>query len=390
MERKRKVGIAALVAIAVLFAVGVWVIGTGGLNRVFVPADEPAQTLEDGRFEQLEKGVREAMFYVALPDMAVQCRLCFRNCVIAEGLRGFCRVRENRGGVLYTLVYGLPSAVHIDPIEKEPQYHHWPGTNILAIGTVGCNFVCLHCHNWQLSQASPGDRAVHDFPPEEVIRTAIAEGVPTISFTYNDPIVCFEYLYDVAKLAQENGVRVIWHTNGAINHEPLMAILAYTDAITVDLKGFTDAAYANSAAILQPVLNTLKTIREQGVWLEIVNLMIPTINDNPDDIRHMSRWIVDNLGQDVPLHFSRFFPNFKLTDITPTPIATLERAREIAIEEGIRFSTIGNVPGHKYNSTFCPECDLRLIFRTHFEVVYNKIEGGACPGCGEVIPGLWQ
>jgi pyruvate formate lyase activating enzyme len=401
MDTKRKAKVVALVAVALVLAMFGWFLGTGGLSRIFQPADEQAkadqnvedeqpQAAQNDRLMQLEMGVREAMFYVKLPERAVQCRLCFRNCVIPEGLRGLCRVRENRDGILYTLVYGLPSAVHIDPIEKEPQYHHLPGTDILCIGTVGCNFICLHCHNWPLSQASPGDRPVFDFPPEEVIRFALAEGVPTISFTYNDPIVCFEYLYDVAKLAQENGLRIIWHTNGAINHEPLMAILPYTDAITVDLKGFTDEAYANSAALLQPVLNTLKTIREQGVWLEIVNLMIPTINDNPDDIRRMSRWIVDNLGQDVPLHFSRFFPNFKLTDIAPTPIETLERAREIALEEGIRFSTIGNVPGHEYNSTFCPECDLRLIHRIHFEVMYNKIEDGKCPGCGEQIPGLWQ
>ena len=388
MGKKWRIGVGVLAAAVCLFAVFRWLSGTEGLSSIIDPA--APQAGENGRLEQLEKGVKEAMFYVELPDQAVQCRLCFRICIIPEGSRGFCGVRENREGILYTLVYGMPSAVHIDPIEKEPQYHHLPGTDILAIGTVGCNFVCLHCHNWSLSQARPGDRAIFDFPPEEVIRTALAEGVPTISFTYNDPIVCFEYLYDVARLAKENGLRIIWHTNGTINHDPLMAILPYTDAVTVDLKGFTDEAYANSAALLQPVLNTLKTIREQGVWLEIVNLVIPTINDNPDDIRRMSRWIADNLGSDVPLHFSRFFPNFRLTDVAPTPIETLVRAREIALEEGIRFSTIGNVPGHEFNSTFCPECDLRLIYRTHFEVIYNKIAEGRCPDCGEQIPGLWQ
>lgn len=388
MVRKWSTGIGVLVAAAFIFAAFRWLTGTEGLRSV-IETDEP-QAAENGRLVQLDKGVKEAMFYLELPDLEVQCRLCFRICIIPEGSRGFCGVRENRGGTLYTLVYGAPSAVHIDPIEKEPQYHHLPGTDILAIGTVGCNFVCLHCHNWSLSQARPGERAVLDFPPEEVIGTALEQGVPTISFTYNDPIVCFEYLYDVARLAQENGLRVIWHTNGSINHEPLMTILPYTDAVTVDLKGFTDEAYANSAALLQPVLNTLRTIREQGVWLEIVNLVIPTINDNPEDIRRMSRWIVDNLGSDVPLHFSRFFPNFRLTDIAPTPVETLVRAREIALEEGIRFSTIGNVPGHEFNSTFCPECDTRLIHRTHFEVIYNVIEEGKCPDCGEEIPGLWQ
>jgi len=363
-----------------------WLFGANGLERMTRQADAPDDAAQP---PQVGRTPREAMFFVRLADRAVQCRMCFRTCVIAEGGRGFCRVRENRDGTLFSLVYGLPSAVHIDPIEKEPQYHHLPGTQILCIGTVGCNFRCRHCHNWPLSQASPGERDVLDLPPEAVVRLALERGVPTISFTYNDPIVAFEYLYDVAVLARANGLRMIWHTNGAINHEPLVKILPFTTAITVDLKGFTDAAYANSAATLQPVLNTLQTIRQKGVWLEIVNLIIPTINDNPDDIRRMSRWIVDTLGPDVPLHFSRFFPNFQLTDIPPTPIATLEMAHAIAREEGVRFSTIGNVPGHKHNSTFCPTCDLRLIYRVHFRVLYNKIQNGSCPGCGEDIPGLW-
>jgi len=345
-----------------------WLIGAGGFDMVTRQLPLPDDPAPRVPLTRMEGNLREAMFFVRLPNNTVQCQLCFRTCVIAEGSRGFCRVRENIGGTLFSLVYGRPSAVHIDPIEKEPQYHHLPGSQILCIGTVGCNFICRHCHNWPLSQASPGDRAVYDFPPAEVIRVALAHGVPTISFTYNDPIVCFEYLYDVAVLAAANGLRMIWHTNGSINREPLLKILEYTDAVTVDLKGFTDEAYANSAATLQPVLRTLQTIREQGVWLEVVNLIIPTINDDPEDIRRMSRWIVD----------------------TPTPIATLEMARSIAREEGVRFSTIGNVPGHKYNSTFCPECDLRLIHRVHFRVIYNKIQNGNCPACGENIPGLWE
>jgi len=388
MNKKRMIGLGLLVCVMIL---GYFLLGFVTREQRDTLEQTTQQTADETEtVRQNDLGVRRAMFYVNLPDQAVQCTLCFRNCIIRQGMRGLCRVRENRQGELYTLVFGLPSAVHIDPIEKEPQYHHWPGEYILAVGTVGCNFLCLHCHNWSLSQASPGERAVFDLPPSEVVNLAIENDVNIISFTYNDPIVCFEYLYYVAKLAQESGLRVIWHTNGAINHEPLMAILPYTDAITVDLKGFTDFAYANSAAVLQPVLDSLKTIRESGVWLEIVNLVIPTINDNPSEIRLMSRWIVENIGRDVPLHFSRFFPNYRLTDVIPTPIETLEKAREIAIEEGVRFSTIGNVAGHRYNSTFCPDCDLRLIYRIHFQVMYNKISDGKCPGCDAQIPGLWQ
>lgn len=394
VNRKRNTGIAVIIAIALLLVAVGWFMTQGRSDRSTKPAEYELYVTETSmvgqRGSRPERGVREAMFYTKLHDQKVKCLLCFRYCIIEEGDAGICKVRENRRGVLYTLVYGEPSAVHIDPIEKEPQYHHLPGVDILCIGTVGCNFICLHCHNWTLSQARPGERAVYDFPPEEVIQTALDRNLPIISFTYNDPIVCYEYVYDVAKLARKNGIRVILHTNGAINHEPLMAIIDYIDAFTVDIKGFSDRAYANSAAQLQPVLNTLKTIREQGVWLELVNLVIPTINDNPVEIRNMSRWIVENLGPDVPLHFSRFFPNFRLRDIAATPVRTLEMAREIALSEGIRFSTIGNVPGHRYNSTFCPECDMRLIHRVHFEVVYNKIENGRCSGCNEVIPGLWQ
>ncbi|HSW67774.1 MAG TPA: AmmeMemoRadiSam system radical SAM enzyme [Bacteroidales bacterium] len=394
MNTKRNTGIVVLIAAALLLTAFSWFLITGGRGRMAEPTEDKLYATQTSMTGQTasrpERGVREAMFYKKLPDRAVKCQLCFRYCIIEEGDPGVCKVRENRRGVLYTLVYGEPSAVHIDPIEKEPQYHHLPGTDILCIGTVGCNFICLHCHNWTLSQARPGERPVYDFPPEEVIRTALARNLPIISFTYNDPIVCYEYVFDVAKLARKNGIRVILHTNGAINHEPLMAIIDYIDAFTVDIKGFSSRAYANSSAQLQPVLNTLKTIREQGVWLELVYLVIPTINNSPEEIRQMSRWVVDNLGADVPIHFSRFFPNFRLRDIAATPVRTIEMAREIALSEGVRFSTIGNVPGHRYNSTFCPECDLRLIHRVHFEVVYNKIENGRCSGCNEVIPGLWQ
>jgi pyruvate formate lyase activating enzyme len=333
---------------------------------------------------------QEAMFYQKLSQGVVQCQLCFRSCTILPGKSGFCRVRVNREGKLYSLVYALPSAVHIDPIEKEPQYHMLPGSEILCLGTVGCNFKCQHCHNWHLSQASPGDLETYYLPPEKVVALALKQKIPTISFTYNDPVICYEYLYDVAVAAKKKGLRILWHSNGAINEKPLRKLLKYTDAVTIDLKGFTQKAYQNSRAKLEPVLETLKIIKETGVWLEIVNLIIPTVNDDLNDIKRMCQWIKNSLGSDTPLHFSRFSPAYKLTALPRTPIATLENAFKIAKEVGLNYVTIGNVPGHKYNSTFCPKCGLKLIHRIHFRVLSNNIVEGKCKKCHHPIPGIWK
>ena len=338
----------------------------------------------------LPPGIKEAMFYRRLEGKRVQCTTCFRMCIESPGGRGFCRVRENRDGKYYSLVYSMPSAIHIDPIEKEPQLHMLPGTNILCFGTVGCNFKCRHCHNWHLSQASPGDLRGYYFPPERAVETALKNKIPTISFTYNEPTVFYEYVYDVAVLAKENGLKILWHSNGAMNPEPLKELLKYTDAVTIDLKGFTTKAYQNSSARLKPVLRTIEIIKNQGKWLEIVNLIIPTINDDPNDIRDMCQWIKDNVGVDVPLHFSRFFPSYRLTHLSPTPISTLETARDIGVSVGLHYVTLGNVPGHRYNSTFCPACGKRVIHRIHFQVLEININDGRCKFCGHEIPGIWS
>lgn len=338
-----------------------------------------------------ESFLREAMFYKVLAGDEVQCQMCFRKCIIPEGRRGACRNRENRKGKLYSVVYGRPSAVHIDPVEKEPQYHFLPGSEILCIGTAGCNFRCRHCHNWHLSQRSIEEMAyVYDLMPEKAVEQALKNKIPTMSFTYNEPTSFYEYAYDIAKLAKEKGLRIIWHSNGALNPAPLKELLKYTDGVTIDLKGFSQRAYDNSSAELEPVLRTLKIIKEEGKWLEIVNLVIPTINDDLEEIRKMCIWIKENLGVDVPLHFSRFFPAYRLTQLPPTSISTLEKAYEIARKVGLNYVSIGNVPGHKYNSTFCPKCGKKLIHRTHFMVLSNDIEDGKCRFCGQKIPGIWK
>ncbi len=333
---------------------------------------------------------KEAMYYTRLERNRIRCDLCHHTCFISEGRRGFCRNRENRRGKLYNVVYGRPSAVNIDPIEKEPQHHMLPGTNMICIGTAGCNFRCRHCHNWHLSQRSIEEIGRYErYAPQDIVTAALNLDIPTISSTYNEPTVFYEYVLDIAKLAKKANLRILWHSNGYMKPEPLKELLQYTDAVTIDLKGFSQKAYDNSDAELQPVLNTLKTINDSSAWLEIVNLVIPTINDTAEEIREMCVWIRDELSGEVPVHFSRFFPNYKLANLTPTPIETLERAYDTALEVGLHYVTLGNVPGHKYNSTFCPRCNEILIRRVHFNIMENNIRDGKCVSCGHAIPGIW-
>ncbi|MCX7940152.1 MAG: AmmeMemoRadiSam system radical SAM enzyme [Endomicrobia bacterium] len=335
---------------------------------------------------------KEAMFYKKLSSSKVQCLICFRQCIIPSGARGACFNKENVDGTLYNIVYSYPSAVQIDPIEKEPMYHFLPSTNILCIGTAGCNFKCKHCHNWHLSQKQFEEITHYFLTPEEAVKLAKKYNIPSISFTYNDPIAFYEYIYDIARIAKKEKIKIIWHTNASINSLPLKEMLKFTDGITVDLKGFTEEFYKNqSLAKLQPVLNSLKIIKEhKNVWLEIVNLVIPTLNDNLEDIRNMCLWIKENLSDEVPLHFTRFYPTYKTTHLPATPISTLESCYKIAKDVGLKYVYIGNVPGHKYNSTYCPNCNKILIHRIHFEVLENNIEDGKCKFCCYKIAGVWR
>jgi len=379
-----------LIAIG-LITVGAFVIA---LNMSFITRGSDSSERVSSATPHLEEInlERETMFYERLENNAVRCNICFRNCVIQEGERGFCRNRENVGGTLYNIVYGKPSAVMVDPVEKEPQFHFLPGSRILCLGSAGCNFRCRYCHNWHLSQRSI-EEIGHSgpLPPEEVVNMAKRQNVPTISFTYNEPTSLFEYLYDVAKLARAEGIRVIFHSNGSMSPEPLRALLPYVDSVTIDLKGFTDEFYEKvSDAQLAPVKRTLEIIREEGVWLEVVNLVVPTLNDDANDIRRMCEYIHDTLGADTPLHFTRFFPNYRLTDLPPTPVETLEKAHAIARDVGLKYVYLGNVPGHRYNSTFCPHCGETLINRYHFSVHGVHMEDGHCRTCGEPVSGIWE
>lgn len=335
--------------------------------------------------------LHEARYYRQLDGKRVQCQMCFRRCTVPEGKRGFCRNKVNVDGRYYTLVYGHPSALQIDPIEKEPSFHMWPGATIFCTGTASCNNRCKFCQNWHLSQRSFEEISHIDITPEQTVTLALAKGCHAVSFTYNEPTVFYEHMFDVAKEAKQAGMGTLFHTNGGMNEEPLAALLEYMDAVTVDLKAYTPEFYQEvSSSELEPVLRTLQQVHQSGVHLEIVNLVVTRLNDNLTDIRRMCQWIRDTLSDEVPLHFTRFFPAYKFTGIPATPIETLEDAAKIADEEGLQYVYVGNCPGHERNSTFCPECGEKIIERVHFAVISLNIEQGKCGFCGHQIPGIWR
>jgi pyruvate formate lyase activating enzyme len=344
-----------------------------------------------GEIAYVNPEYEEVRYYKQLDNEKVNCQLCFRRCVVSEGKRGFCRNRENQGGKYYTLVYSRPCALQIDPVEKEPAFHVWPGHIMFCTATASCNNRCKFCQNWHLSQKSVEETYNYYLRPRDILMLAKEYGCNILSFTYSEPTVFYEYMYDIAKLAKEKGFLVMYHTNGLINKEPLLDLLQYMDSVTVDLKGFTEEFYQKvCSSSLQPVLKTLRNIRENGNHLEVVNLIVPTLNDDMGNIREMVIWIKDNLGSETPLHFSRFFPAYKLTGLSPTPVRTLEQAREIALEEGIEYVYIGNVPGHEANCTYCPKCGELLIGRIHFTVTELNVVEGKCKFCGHKIPGIWK
>lgn len=330
-------------------------------------------------------------FQRPLAEKAAQCEICFRRCVVREGRLGFCNNVKNVGGHLYSLVYGHPCALNVDPIEKEPIFHVLPGSTIFCLATAGCNFRCKFCQNWEISQRTMWELHNFDVSPAEVAQRAAEEGCRGVSFTYNDPIVFYDFVLDVAVEARERGLRVAFHTNGTLNPEPLKLLLEVSDVAVIDLKGFDTPFYRRyCGGELTPVLDTLTGIREAGIHLEVVNLIIPTLNDDLGEIRRMCRWLKEHVGPDVPLHFIRFFPSYRLKRLPPTPVETLEDAARVAEEEGLEFVYIGNVPGHRRNSTFCPDCGELLVERVHFAVLAVNLKEGKCPSCGREIPGIWE
>lgn len=332
----------------------------------------------------------EARFYKTDGEGSVQCELCPRRCRVTNGLRGYCRVRENHDGKYYTLVYGKACATNVDPIEKKPFFHVYPGTKAFSIATVGCNMHCKFCQNFDISQASPDDVPVPYRSPDDIVGMAISAGAKTLAFTYSEPTIFYEYMSDCARAAKERGLGSIVISNGFINEAPQRALFPLVKAIKIDLKAFTDSFYQRICdGSLQPILDMLRRLSSSGVWYEIVNLVIPTLNDNGQDIQRMAAWIVKELGPDVPLHFTRYSPLYRLKNLPPTPGETLLNARAIAMKEGCHFVYCGNQPGMDGEDTFCPSCKKAVIKRYGFRILEQHLSRGTCAYCGAVIPGLW-
>ena len=320
----------------------------------------------------------------------VQCELCPNGCVLDEGQHSKCRARMNKGGVLYSLVYGKPCAVHVDPIEKKPFSHFLPGTTAFSIATAGCVLSCKFCQNWQISQARPEDTDTYDLPPDEVVRKAMFYECRSISYTYTEPTVFYEYMYDTAVIAKKYDIKNTMHSCGYINEKPLRKLSKYMNAANIDLKGFTEDFYNRICnGSLKPVLNSLVVLKQEGVWLEITNLVLPTLNDDMKTIREMCKWIKKNLGVDTPIHFSRFYPQYKLDNLPPTPLETITEARKTAMDVGLKYVYIGNIRNEGEN-TYCPKCKKMLIEREGYFVKQNNIANGKCKFCSTSIAGVWS
>jgi pyruvate formate lyase activating enzyme len=335
----------------------------------------------------------EASWYSKRENGEVRCELCPRLCILRPGDRGSCRVRVNIGGTLYSLVYGRIAAIHVDPIEKKPLLHFLPGAKALSIATAGCDLACAFCQNWSISQAYPEEAQAQIFTPQDVVDLAKREGCPVIAYTYNEPTVFFEFMLDCARLARKNGIRNVWVTAAYITPGPLRELAKYLDAANVDIKGIRDDYYRKYCdGHVQPVLDAVRILEEAGVHLEITNLVLPGANDSEQDLRDLASWVRQNLGPDAVLHFSRYFPMYKMEQPGPTPESTLLEARRIAREQGLHYVYIGNLPGEGYEDTICPACGRLLVRRSGYEVDWKQygIVDGACRYCGAKVSGVWK
>jgi len=332
-----------------------------------------------------------AMFWEPRPEQRVRCTLCPRECEVADVERGYCGVRENQGGRYQTLVYGTLCSANVDPIEKKPLFHYLPGTNAFSIATAGCNIECKFCQNWQISQFRPEQVESTLVTPERLVAICQSRSAPTIAYTYSEPVVFYEYMHDVAALARQRGIGSVMISNGYIQSAPLRQLCRHLTGVKIDFKAFTEKFYREMcAAELKPVLATLEILKEIGIWFELVILIVPTLNDSPQEVQDMSRWVVAHLGPDVPMHFTRFHPTYRVTNLPPTPVQTLERCRQIALDAGVHYVYAGNVTMHPGENTYCHSCRTELIRRVGFQVRNNRLREGRCPQCGTLIPGVWS
>lgn len=334
--------------------------------------------------------MKEALYYDKLKNNLVKCNLCPRFCIIKPDNRGLCRVKQNIKGKLYSLVYARPCSVHVDPIEKKPLYHFMPGAKAFSIATIGCNFFCGFCQNWQISKADADDidKQYKELEPKKVIELCKENDCNIMSYTYTEPTIFYEYMLDIAKLAKKQGIKNTIVSNGYINEEPLRELCKVLDGANIDLKSFTNDFYKKVCkGTLEPVMKSLKILKKEGVWLEVTNLVVPGLNDDFKKIEEMCKWIAKELGKDVPIHFSRFHPDYKMTDTEPTKLETLEKAKQIA-EKYLNYVYLGNIGGE--SNTFCPKCKAIVIKRDMLSLTDNRLVKGKCPECGEKIAGVWE
>ncbi|MFH1721963.1 MAG: AmmeMemoRadiSam system radical SAM enzyme [Candidatus Altiarchaeota archaeon] len=336
--------------------------------------------------------MKTAEFWEKVSENDVKCGLCSHRCVIADSVRGVCGVRENRGGKLFSLVYGKAIAASADPIEKKPLYHFLPGTLSFSVATIGCNFRCLNCQNADISQLrKAGEVSGRDLSPEEVVEQALDYGCKSISYTYTEPTIFYEYACDIGILARKRGLKNNFVTNGYMTSEVIEDASSFLDAANVDLKAFSEEFYQRvCGARLAPVLDSLKLLKEKGVWVEVTTLIIPTLNDSGDELSAIASFICDELGADTPWHVSRFHPDHRLTDLERTPMETIKLAIEVGGEAGLRHIYAGNVPHDETENTCCPNCRELLVERVGFGVEKNSLTNGTCPSCKEKIAGVWN
>ncbi len=335
--------------------------------------------------------LHDAEWFEKLEDKAVRCKLCPRECVVAEVERGWCGVRENRGGDYKTLVYGNLCSINADPIEKKPLFHYLPGTTALSVATAGCNMECKFCQNWEISQFRPEQVPSRIVSPRDLAGTARRNRIETMAFTYGEPTVFYEYMHDAAAAGREMNVGSVAITNGFMQEAPMRALCKQLTGIKIDLKAFTEEFYRDvCAAELAPVQRTLEVLAEIGIHTEIVVLLIPTLNDSVDEVARMAKWIAKAMGLDIPVHFSRFHPTYRLKNLPPTPLATMEAARKAALDAGLKFVYLGNVPFHAGEHTWCPSCGKKVIERMGFRSDPSGLAAGKCAGCGTAIPGVWS
>lgn len=332
-----------------------------------------------------------ALFWEPRDERKVKCTLCPRGCEVADVERGYCGVRENQGGKYQTLVYGALCSANIDPIEKKPLFHYLPGTTAFSIATAGCNMECKFCQNWEISQFRPEQVNSRLVTPAQLVAACRERDCPTIAYTYSEPVIFYEYMHDTAQLGRQRGVGSVMISNGYIEEAPLRQLCRHLTAVKIDFKAFSEKFYAETCTgHLAPVLDTLRTLKDIGIWFELVVLIVPSLNDSPDETREMSAWVMKHLGPDVPIHFTRFHPTYRITNLPQTPVSTLESCRRIALEAGIHYAYVGNVPMHPSENTYCHHCRAEVIRRVGYKVVSSQLKDGCCPACRTPIPGVWS